>query len=167
MAEPRRSAHSAEDSVHGARFLIVEARFYDDIGAKLLEGAKHAFDKAGASYDIVSVPGALEIPLAMAMALDAAEHAGKPYQGALALGCVIRGETYHFEIVAGESARALMDLAIARKLAFGNGILTVETAAQALARAGHDGGDKGGDAARAALALYRLQATLEASVGVL
>jgi 6,7-dimethyl-8-ribityllumazine synthase len=161
MAEPRRSQDlgekPAEMSVKGARFLIVEARFYDEIGGLLLEGAKRAFALAEAVCEAVRVPGALEIPLAMAIALDAAEAAGKPFQGAIALGCVIRGETYHFEIVAGESARALMDLALARKLAFGNGILTVETEAQARIRASHEGGDKGGDAARAALALYRLK----------
>jgi 6,7-dimethyl-8-ribityllumazine synthase len=160
MAEPRRSqdANTAA-SVAGARFLIVEARFYDEIGALLLEGAKRAFAAAGAECEALRVPGALEIPVAMAIALDAAEQSGKPYQGAVALGCVIRGETYHFEIVAGESARALTDLAVARKLAFGNGILTVETEEQALVRADFDKGDKGGDAARAALALYRIKQT--------
>ncbi|HEY5226698.1 MAG TPA: 6,7-dimethyl-8-ribityllumazine synthase [Methylovirgula sp.] len=165
MAAPRRPEDDAEGSVKdpvgasvkGARFLVVEARFYDEIGRYLLEGAKRAFALAEAQCDILRVPGALEIPIALESALDAAERAGKPYQGAVALGCVIRGETYHFEIVAGESARALMDIAIARKLAFGNGILTVETEAQALVRARHDEGDKGGDAARAALALYRLK----------
>ncbi|MGB8279031.1 MAG: 6,7-dimethyl-8-ribityllumazine synthase [Methylovirgula sp.] len=166
MAEPRRSEESAkesaEDSVKGARFLIVETRFYDEIGALLLEGAKRAFARAEAQCEAVLVPGALEIPIAMAIALDAAEKAGAPYQGAIALGCVIRGETYHFEIVAGESARALMDLALARKLAFGNGILTVENEKQARVRASHEGGDKGGDAARAALALYRLKAAMGA-----
>jgi 6,7-dimethyl-8-ribityllumazine synthase len=170
MAAPRRSGNYAEDSVtdpagastKGTRFLIVEARFYDEIGRCLLEGAKRAFALAEAHCDILQVPGALEIPIALEIALDAAERAGKPYQGAVALGCVIRGETYHFEIVAGESARALMNLAVARKLAFGNGILTVETEAQALVRARHDEGDKGGDAARAALALYRLMSNMGA-----
>lgn len=160
MAEPRRSHEPAglsEASVAGARFLIVEARFYDEIGALLLEGAKRAFAAAEAQCETLNVPGALEIPIAMAMVLDAAEQAGEPYQGAIALGCVIRGETYHFEIVAGESARALIDLAVARRLPFGNGILTVETEEQALVRASFQHGDKGGDAARAALALYRLK----------
>ena len=110
-----------------ARFLIVEARYYEAIGAELLEGATRALEAAGATYDVVSVTGALEIPAGMAIALDAAKAAGRPYDGAVALGCVIRGETYHFEIVAGESARALMDMAVARRLALGNGILTVET----------------------------------------
>jgi 6,7-dimethyl-8-ribityllumazine synthase len=157
MAEPNRSTASDTEGVAGARFLIVEARFYDHIGAMLLEGAKRAFTKAEARFDIFSVPGALEIPIAMAALFDQAQTTSEPYQGAIALGCVIRGETYHFEIVSNESARALIDLAVARKLAFGNGILTVENETQALVRADPGQGDKGGDAARAALALYRLK----------
>jgi 6,7-dimethyl-8-ribityllumazine synthase len=141
----------------GGRILIVEARFYDAVGAMLLAGADAAMKAAGAAYDVVKVPGALEIPIAMAIALDAAEAAGSPYDGAIALGCVIRGETYHFEIVAGESSRALLDLAVARKLAFGNGVLTVENEAQAIVRADPTQGDKGGDAARAALVLAALK----------
>ena len=157
MAAPDRS-HS-HVAAPGARFLVVEARFYDGIGDMLLAGAKAAFAEAGASCDVIAVPGALEIPAAMAMALDAAR---APYQGAVALGCVIRGETYHFEIVAGESARALMDLSIMAKLALGNGILTVETQAQAIARADPAQGDKGGEAARAALAMHALKRRLGA-----
>ncbi len=157
MTEPRRSPDSAQASVLGARFLIVEARFYDDISAMLLEGARQAFAEAGATYDLFSVPGALEIPIAMAVALDDAEAQNRPFAGAVALGCVIRGETYHFEIVANESARALIELGVSRKLALGNGILTVENDAQALERANPKRGDKGGDAARAALALHRLK----------
>ena len=88
--------------IERGRFLIVEARFYDAIGDALLTGAKRALEAAGAIYDVVSVDGALEIPAGMAIALDAAEAAGRPYDGAVALGCVVRGETYHFEIVAGE-----------------------------------------------------------------
>ncbi len=156
MAEPSRSPASAHEGVDGARFLIVEARFYDHIGALLLEGATRAFAKAGARFDVVSVPGALEIPIALAALVDQAHASAAPYQGAIALGCIIRGETYHFEIVSNESARALTDLAVARKLSFGNGILTVENEAQALVRADPDQADKGGDAARAALALFRL-----------
>jgi 6,7-dimethyl-8-ribityllumazine synthase len=158
MPQPRRSKHSAEESVKGARFLIVEARFYDEIGALLLEGAVAALQRAEARYLCWKVPGALEIPIALAIALEMAETSGAPFQGALALGCVIRGETPHFDIVARESARALMDLAVAKKLPFGNGILTLENAAQALVRADPRKDDKGGDAARAALALYRLKA---------
>lgn len=157
MALPRRSLASLDSFAKGARFLIVEARFYQDISALLLEGAKAAFASAGAAFDIISVPGALEIPLAMAIALDRAQELDQAYQGAIALGCVIRGETYHFEIVANESARALIELAMARNIALGNGILTVENEAQALIRADSKQGDKGGDAARAALSLHRLK----------
>ena len=159
MAEPRRAAQNAS-RIDGARFLIVEARFYDGVGAKLLEGATRALEAAGASHDVVSVTGALEIPTGLAIALDAAEAAGRPYDGAVALGCVVRGETYHFEIVAGESARALMDLAVGRKLALGNGVLTTETIAQAQERADPAHGDKGGEAARAAIALALLKRRL-------
>lgn len=157
MALPRRSPDSAHASVNGARFLIVEARFYDHIGAMLLDGAERALIKAGATFDLLSVPGALEIPIAVAIALDRAEQLGQPFAGAIALGCIIRGETYHFEIVSNESARALMQLGVSRKLALGNGVLTVDSEAQALARADRDQGDKGGDAARAALAIHRLK----------
>jgi 6,7-dimethyl-8-ribityllumazine synthase len=156
MAEPRRRARN-DDPLPGARILVVEARFYDAIGAMLLEGATAAIEAAGASATVISVPGALEIPSAMAMSLDAAAKIARPFQGVVALGCIIRGETYHFEIVAGESARALMDLSVQRKFPMGNGILTVENKAQALVRADPRQLDKGGDAARAALALIRLQ----------
>ena len=156
MAEPQR-AHAAAPRLEGARFLIVEARYYDAIGTMLLDGARAAFEAAGASFDLVAVPGALEIPTAIAVCLDAAEAAKRPYDGAVALGCVIRGETYHFEIVAGESSRALIDMSVARKLALGNGILTVETIPQAEERADPKRGDKGGDAARAALSLAILK----------
>jgi 6,7-dimethyl-8-ribityllumazine synthase len=156
MAEPRRAAGPAL-RIEGGRFLIVEARFYDAIGAHLLRGAEAAIEAAGARCEIVSVDGALEIPAGMAIALEAAEDAGKAYDGAVALGCVVRGETFHFEIVAGESARALMDMSVARKLALGNGILTTETIAQAEERADPARGDKGGDAARAAIGLALLK----------
>ena len=115
--------------------LIVEARFYDDIQDALLEGAVAELNAAGVTHDLITVPGALEIPAAIAIALDAAEDNGKPYDAAIALGCVIRGETIHFDIVASESSRALMDLAVARRFPLGNGILTVNTDAQAWARA--------------------------------
>jgi 6,7-dimethyl-8-ribityllumazine synthase len=159
MAEPRRAAASAP-RVEGGRFLIVEARYYESIGADLLAGAVRALEAAGATHELVSVTGALEIPAGIAIALDAAKAAGRPYDGAIALGCVIRGETYHFEIVAGESARALMAMSVERKLALGNGILTTETLAQAEERADPERGDKGGDAARAALGLADLQRRL-------
>ena len=156
MAEPRRAAASAP-RLEGGRFLIVEARYYDTIGAGLLAGATRALKAAGATHDLVSVAGALEIPAGMAIALDAAEAAGRAYDGAIALGCVVRGDTFHFEIVAGESARALMDMSVQRRLALGNGILTTETIAQAAERADPARGDKGGDAARAAIGLALLK----------
>ena len=156
MAEPRRAAR-IDDPLPDTRILIVEARFYDAIGAMLLDGATRAIEEAGASATIVSVPGALEIPAAMAITLDAAANVARPFDGAVALGCIIRGETYHFEIVATESARALMDMSVQRKFPIGNGVLTVENEAQALVRADPRQLDKGGDAARAALALIRLR----------
>ncbi|MDK1384991.1 6,7-dimethyl-8-ribityllumazine synthase [Sinorhizobium sp. 8-89] len=143
-----------------AHILIVEARFYDDMADALLDGAKHALDAAGATYDIVTVPGALEIPAAIAMALDGADEGGTEYDGFVALGMVIRGETYHFDIVANESSRALMDLAVSERLALGNGILTVENDDQAWARARRSEGDKGGFAARAALTMIELKKKL-------
>jgi 6,7-dimethyl-8-ribityllumazine synthase len=139
------------------KLLIVEARFYDDLSDALLDGAKRALEEAGAQYDVVTVPGALEIPAAIAFALDGADDEGTEYDGFVALGCVIRGETYHFDIVANESCRALMDLAVEESLAIGNGILTVENDAQAWARARRNEGDKGGFAARAALSMIALR----------
>jgi 6,7-dimethyl-8-ribityllumazine synthase len=162
MAEPRRDSSSPPPKLENGRILIVEARFYDEIGAMLMDGARRALEGAGASLDVVSVPGALEIPIAAAIALDAAAAAGRPYDGVVALGCVIRGETYHFEIVAGESSRALIDLGVQRRLPLGNGILTVENESQALVRADPAQGDKGGDAARAAIALATLKRRVSA-----
>jgi len=165
MAEPRRSAAKdapdrASSDLEGARILVVEARFYEDIADALLAGATRALQEAGAIFERVSVPGSLEVAPAIAMALDAAERSGRPYEGAVALGCVIRGETLHFEIVSQESARALLELSLARRLPIGNGILTVDTDAQAWTRARPDEADKGGDAARAALSLVRLKRRL-------
>lgn len=145
-----------------AHLLIVEARYYDDLADALLDGARAAIHEAGATCDVVTVPGALEIPAAIAFALDGNRNGGTFYDGFVALGCVIRGETYHFEIVANESSRALTDLAIAESAAIGNGILTVENDAQAWARARVDEGDKGGFAARAALTMVALRAKLGA-----
>jgi 6,7-dimethyl-8-ribityllumazine synthase len=159
MAEPQRTS-ATPPRLTGARFLVVEARYYEAIGEMLLTGARAAFDAAGAAVDVIAAPGALEIPAATAIALDAAATKGRPYEGVVALGCVIRGETYHFEIVAGESARALMDMSVARKLALGNGVLTVETLAQAEERADPARGDKGGDAARAAIRIAALKRSL-------
>ncbi|MPZ59277.1 MAG: 6,7-dimethyl-8-ribityllumazine synthase [Rhizobiales bacterium] len=157
MAEARRGEGTDEGDLRAARVVIVEARFYSDIADALLQGATAALTKAGASFDRVTVPGSLEVPAAIAIAVDAAERQGKPYDGAVALGCVIRGDTIHFEIVSFESARALMDLAVVRKLPLGNGIITVDTESQAWARARPEEGDKGGDAVRAALAMIRLK----------
>lgn len=128
--------------------LIVEARFYDELSDALLAGAKTALEQAGATFDVITVPGALEVPASISFAIQA----NKGYDGFVALGCVIRGETYHFEIVANESSRALMDLSVGGA-PIGNGILTVENEAQAWARARQNEGDKGGFAAKAALTM--------------
>jgi 6,7-dimethyl-8-ribityllumazine synthase len=137
-----------------AKVLIVEARFYDHLNDLLLEGARAAIDAAGHAHETVTVPGALEVPAAVALAAESGR-----YDAFVALGVVIRGETYHFEIVAGESARGLMALAM-DGLAIGNGILTVENEAQALTRARRDEKDKGGEAAKAALAMLALKERL-------
>ncbi len=134
-----------------AKFLIVEARFYDHLNDQLIEGAKAAIKAAGHKAEVITVPGALEIPAAIALA----DQSGA-YDGYVAIGVVIRGETYHFEIVAGESARGIMALTI-DGLAIGNGILTVENETQAQVRADPAQKDKGGEAAKAALALLALK----------
>ena len=135
------------------RVLIVEARFYDALADALLEAASDVLTAFGAVVEVVTVPGALEVPGAIAMA-----HAGGAgFDGYVALGCVIRGETYHFEIVSNESARGLMDLTVHHGLAIGNGILTVEDEGQAWARARASEGDKGGAAARACLEMIALK----------
>jgi 6,7-dimethyl-8-ribityllumazine synthase len=141
------------------RVLIVEARFYSDLADELLKGASEVLTAFGADFEVVTVPGALEIPAAIAMA----QAGGAPFDGYVALGCVIRGETWHFEIVAGESAHGLMDLAVGGPLAIGNGILTVEDDAQAWARARVSQGDKGGGAARACLEMIAVKRRLAAS----
>lgn len=137
--------------------LIVEARFYDALSDALLDGAKAALDDVGATYEVVTVMGALEIPAAISFALDAEAGGGTEYDGYVALGTVIRGETYHFEIVANESSRALIDLSVSESIAIGNGILTVENEEQAWVRAKRSEKDKGGFAARAALTMIDLQ----------
>src|SRR6202451_1098103 len=159
MAWARRGAPESRDN-QGATRVLVEARYYDDIAYLLLAGATKELRGAGAAVEQVSVPGSLEIPIAIALALDAAAKKRRPYDGVVALGCVIRGDTIHFEIVSNESARGLMDLAITRNVPIGNGIITVNTEAQALARARMEKQDKGGDAARATLALVRLKRRL-------
>lgn len=145
-----------------AHILIIEARFYDDLSDALLDGAKAALDAAKATYDVVTVPGALEVPAVISMALDGAANGGTTYDGYVALGTVIRGDTYHFDIVANESSRALMDLSVNESLAIGNGILTTENDEQAWLRARRTEGDKGGFAARAALTMIALREKFEA-----
>jgi len=139
--------------------LIIEARFYGDIADALLTGAKGALTAAGATFDVVTVPGALEIPAAVSMALNSR----KLFDAYVALGCVIRGETTHYETVANESARALIALSAQYALAVGNGILTVENEAQAWARARVEEGNKGGAAAAAALHMIAVRAHFKAA----
>ena len=133
------------------RILIVEARFYDDLADEMLKAAADVITAHDAEYDVISVPGALEIPGAIGLAIESGR-----YDGYVAIGVVIRGETYHFEIVAGESARGIMALTLDGH-AIGNGILTTENEAQALTRARPDEKDKGGEAAKAALAMLALK----------
>ena len=142
--------------------LVVEARFYDHIADMLLEGAKAALDETRAEYDVVTVPGCLEAPAAIAFALAGADEGGTDYDGFVVLGTVIRGETYHFDIVSNESCRALMDLSVNETLAIGNGILTVENEEQALRRADPRRDDKGGAAARTAMTMIALRDRLGA-----
>jgi 6,7-dimethyl-8-ribityllumazine synthase len=161
MAEPRRSASVAIEPIP-ARVLIVEARYYDEIADELLAGAETAIAARGSRAERVTVPGALEIPAAIAIAIETEAAVGRSYDGVVALGCVIRGETSHYDIVAGESARGLLDLSVARLLPVGNGILTVDTEAQAWARARRGQGDKGGVAAEAMFSLIALKRRLSA-----
>ena len=161
MAGPRRGKRE-NDSAKGARILIVEARYYDDLADALLAGAMTVLEKAQAKVERVSVPGSLEIPGAIAIAIEAARRKRRPYDGVVALGCVIRGDTIHFEIVSFESSRGLMEISRIRGVPIGNGIVTVDNDAQAWMRAKVDEADKGGDAARAALALVRLKRRLHA-----
>lgn len=132
------------------QIVVIEARFYDDISDELWRGAEQVLSAAGLGIRRVTVPGALEIPIALARVLA---EAANEIDGCIALGCVIRGETAHYDVVAGESARGLMDVAVRHGLPLGNGILTVDTREQAWARAAVAGRNKGADAARACLAL--------------
>jgi 6,7-dimethyl-8-ribityllumazine synthase len=143
-----------------ANVLIVEARYYDDLLDELGAGARAALDAAGATHETVTVPGALEVPGAIAIAVKTGR-----YDGYVALGCVIRGQTSHYDIVANQSARALMDLTL-QGLAVGNGILTVDTEAQAWTRARRGEHDKGAGAARAALAMIALRRSLASKAKV-
>jgi 6,7-dimethyl-8-ribityllumazine synthase len=154
VAQPRAESARppADPRVAGARILIVEARYYEALADELLKGARAAVAAAGAVAEVVTVPGALEIPAAVAILYETGA-----YDAVVTLGCVIRGETGHYDIVAGESARALMDLSVHRRIPLGNGILTVETEEQAWARARVSEQDKGGGAADAALAVLGLK----------
>lgn len=153
---------SLNAGLEGARVLIVEGRYYEALADELLAGARAVLEAAGVEVEVITVPGALEVPIAAEIALEAAEITGNAVDAVIGLGVVIRGETYHFEIVAGESARGLMDLGMAHALPVGNGILTVDTEAQAWERARVSEGNKGGGAAEAALTLLRLRRQLEA-----
>ncbi|MFG1347124.1 6,7-dimethyl-8-ribityllumazine synthase [Xanthobacter autotrophicus DSM 431] len=163
MVTTRKESASADNtSLEGARVLIVEGRYYEALADELLAGARAVLTAAGVEVEVITVPGALEVSVAAEIALDAAEFNGTAVDAVVGLGVVIRGETYHFEIVAGESARGLMDLGMAHALPVGNGILTVDTEAQAWERARITEGNKGGGAAEAALSLLRLKRRLEA-----
>jgi len=140
--------------------LIVEARYYPDLSDALLEGAKAALDEAKATYDVVIVPSALELPVAVAMALDGAENGATEYDGYVVLGVVILDETKRSHIIANESSRAIMDLAVSESLAIGNGILAVDNDAQAWLRARRTDGDAGGFAASVALSMVGLKTRL-------
>ena len=143
------------------RILIIEARYYDAIADALLLGAGEALKAYGADFDVVTVPGAFELPAAIALADEGGKRpAGVRYDGYVALGCVIRGETTHYDYVCGESARGLMDLSVKKGLPIGYGVLTVEDEAQAWARAKISEGDKGGFAARACLDMIGLRRRL-------
>ena len=156
MAQLHQLRPTQETPIPGARVLLVESRSQEAIAAELVAGAMARLKAAQVEVAHLRVPRQLGIPLAASIALAAAARAARPFDGIVALGCVIRGETFHFEIVAGESARALMDLAVGRRLPLGNGILTVENEARAQVRARRNEGDKGGEAASAVLALIRL-----------
>lgn len=140
------------------KILIIEAVFYKDIAARLRQGAEAVLKKQNIKYDIETVPGALEIPAALNFALEGAQN----YEAYIVLGCVIRGETSHYDIVCNESARGVYDLVLQYKLALGNGILTVENKDQAMERADPARKNKGGDAAKAALHMLALKTKMQA-----
>ncbi|MEM8662752.1 MAG: 6,7-dimethyl-8-ribityllumazine synthase [Pseudomonadota bacterium] len=143
-----------------ARALIIEARFYDDIGDLLLSGATKELESRGFGHEVITVPGVLEIPVALTMAIQASRRRDLGFDLFVVLGCVIRGETGHYDIVANEGNRAVMDLAVSGRLALGNGILTVENREQAMVRADPAQKNKGADAAAAAIALFDLRNAL-------
>jgi 6,7-dimethyl-8-ribityllumazine synthase len=148
-----------------SHILVIEGRFYHHISDELLKGAEAALKEHGATWEVVTVPGALEIPQVLAAAIDSGYFDGlaeKPlFDGCVALGCVIRGETSHYDIVAGESARALLTLSSGNNVPLGNGVLTVENEAQALVRASVKGKNKGRDAATACLEVIRIKREFE------
>lgn len=146
--------------VPGARMLVIAAQFNREIVEMLCAGALTVLECAQAEAELIMVPGALEIPIAAKIALEAANKSARSFDGVIALGCVIRGDTYHFEVVSNESARALMDLSVSQSMPLGNGVLTVENEDQAYVRADPQRGDKGGEAARAALVLTALKRSL-------
>ncbi|MEC9368851.1 MAG: 6,7-dimethyl-8-ribityllumazine synthase [Pseudomonadota bacterium] len=153
-------------AVQGTSVLVIEARFYNDIADELLRGARTALASRGVACEVIQVPGALEIPVALSIAIDGRKvgRAGG-HHGCVALGCVIRGETSHYDIVAGESARALMDMGVRHALPVGNGILTVDSREQAWVRAAIDQGNKGGTAVEACLALIEARNRFAPVVG--
>jgi len=143
------------------RLLIIEARFHAAVSDALLKGASAAIAAAGAEFDVVTVPGAMELPAALAFAEEGGHRpAGVRYNGYVMLGCVIRGETYDFEVISNEAARGLTDLAIGRRLAIGNGVLNVDNINQAAVQARPDKEDRGGRAAKACLAMIALRKRL-------
>ena len=144
-----------KDPIH---ILVIEGRYYHHISDALLLGAEMALRELGATWEVVTVPGALEIPQVLSAAVSAGlfkEECTKPFHGCVALGCVIRGETSHYDVVANESARGLLALATLHGIPAGNGILTVENEAQAVARASVSGKNKGHEAAEACLEVLR------------
>lgn len=159
MAEALRPARDGDTNAPkiNAHILVIEARFYDDIADMLADGAIAALSARGATFTRITVPGALEIPQAFAAAARARAEGSLAFDGAIALGCVIRGETAHYDIVCNNANHWLMDVAMRHTIPVGNGILTVDTEGQAIARAEGGANGKGGDAARACLSLIAHQ----------
>lgn len=153
-ARPNWHLDTMEESAPHA--LVIEARFYGDLADALFEGVRRAFDVRRVTYERIAVPGVLEIPAALSILLTAADEGRMEFDLVVLTGCVIRGETTHYDIVAGESNRAIMDLVVETGIPLGNGILTVENGEQAWERADPERGNKGGDAAKAALAMFEL-----------
>lgn len=159
-ARPHTATSGKRQQVDGVpHIMVVEARFYEDLVDELVNGAIAELDAAEVSFERYEVPGALEVPAAIRFAVNGRDErpSSHHFDGYVALGCVIRGETAHYDIVAGESARGLQDLALNFGVAVGNGILTCENREQAWARAATDGGNKGGRAARACLNMVRMK----------